>query len=182
MSEISPEEELRAARELSCWGVFDGLIDTCRALSSINNVHGRLKNAYVDRIFVFKKTIEHGDPLGSLDDEFVELGYWACGPMNRKKEELADHLVDLMSSGLRYTQLRRIREEVTSGHQGPDSPYSMTREEMLEAWQMHEDRIPWKKIKNEFIGPSGDPNTMAKRLGPLARIVKKYCPLKTGNK
>ena len=183
MSEVSPEEELRAARELYCWGVFDASIDKCRALPSICNVHERLKNAYVDRVIRLKKAIEQGDLPPTLAEELDEIGYWACGPVDCKKEKQADHQIDLMSNaGLAFTQLRRIREEITRGHQGPDSPYSMTREGMLEAWQMHEDRIPWKKITNEFIGPGGDPNTMAKRLGPLARVVKKYCPLETGIK
>jgi hypothetical protein len=184
MSEVSPEEQLRAAREHDCYGVYDRVLDAGRALAPICNVHGRLKNAWVDRWVALTKAIEEGDlrHARTLTEQLDEIGDWVFGPVDHK-EELADHLADLWkNTGLAFTQLRRIREEITRGRQGPDSPYSMTREGMLEAWQMHEDRVPWKKITNEFIGPGGDPNTMAKRLGPLARVVKKYCPLETGIK
>ena len=181
--DVSPEEQLRAAREPYCYGVYDSMIDACRALPSINNVHERFKNAYVDHIIALKKAIEHGD-LPPLAEELDEVGYWACGPVDRKKEELADHLVNLMSNaGLAYTQLRRIREEITSGHQGPDSPWRMSREDMLRAWHMYEEGVEWQDIANKFERAcDADAENMRKRLGPLARAVKKYCPSPTGNK
>ena len=188
MSEISLEEDLRAAKVFRYCGVFDNMIDTYRALPSICNVHERLKNAYVDRIIAQNKAVESGDlpRVRALNQELEKIGYFVFNPV-RKKDELADSLDtlgDLMTiyAGLSFTQAKRVLEKATTSHRGPDSPYSMPREDMLRAWQMHEDRVPWKKITNEFIGPGGDPNTMAKRLEPLKRVVKKYCPLETGNK
>lgn len=185
MREVTPDVEVRGAKKYVDYGVFDELIAACRAQTSICAVHERLKTAYIECIYALKEAIENENPLRARakSEEMPELGEWVFENRTLKgKEALADKLGDMLTeAGLVWTQVKRVFAEATQGHQGPEFQISMSRADLLSAWQMNEDGAKWQEIADKFEpGKAGNLDRMHKRMRPLRKVVKKYCPLKKG--
>jgi len=180
MREVTPDAEVSGAKEYLEHGVFDKLIAACLAEAPICAVHERLKRAYIERITAIKEAIENGNLPRTKAKEMQEIGKWVFKDRTLKgKEALADELGDLMSNTLVWTQVKRVLAEATRGHQGPESQISMTRADLLMAWQMYEDGAKWQDVADKFEpGQEGNLDRMHKRMRPLRSVVKKYCPLK----
>lgn len=180
MRAVTEANELKIAEKYLAAGVYDELIAQCESAPSICAVHDRLKAVYIGLINNLKKSVAGGTLPRSLMMDISKVGPWAIVDGTTKgKEALAGELGNLMTdAGASWTQASQVLSEATQGRQGPSEPTSMSAADMLTAYQMYEDRVPWKEIADTFDkGHGNSADRMQKRLRPLARIVKKYCPI-----